>query len=64
MTVGDNIKRIAEEKGLTMYRIAKDGKISNSYISEIVSNKKQNPSIDIIKKIAGVLNVTIDELVS
>ncbi|MCT8978272.1 helix-turn-helix domain-containing protein [Clostridium sp. CX1] len=64
MTVGDNIKRIAEEKGLTMYRIAKQGEISNSYISEIVSNKRKNPSITIIKKIASVLNVTIDELVS
>lgn len=64
MTVGDNIKRIAEQKGLTMYRIAKQGKVSNSYISEIVSNKRKNPSIDIMKKIASVLGVTIDELTS
>lgn len=64
MTVGENIKRIAEKRGLTMYRIAKDGKVSNSYISEIVSNKRKNPSVDIIKKIASVLDVTVDELIS
>lgn len=64
MTIGDNIKRIADQRGITIYRIAKDGKISNSYMSEIISNKRKNPSIDIIKKIATVLNVTIDELVS
>lgn len=64
MTIGENIKRIAEKEGITMYRLSKESKVSSSYISEIVSNKRKNPSIDIIKKIAGVLNVTIDELIN
>ena len=63
MTIGENIKRIAEKEGITMYRLSKESKVSSSYISEIVSNKRKNPSIDIIKKIAGVLNVTVDELI-
>lgn len=64
MTIGENIKRIAEKEGITMYRLSKESKVSSSYISEIVNNKRKNPSIDIIKKIAGVLNVTIDELIN
>jgi transcriptional regulator with XRE-family HTH domain len=64
MTIGDNLKRIAEGKGISMYRIAKDAEISNSYISDIVSNKSLNPSIEILKKIAEVLRVPVEQLIS
>lgn len=64
MTIGDNIRKISKKKSITMYRIAKDGKVSNSYLSEIVSNKRTNPSILIIKKIAKVLEVSVEELVN
>lgn len=63
MTVGDNIKRILIEKDISAYKLAKDGQVSNSYLSEIINNEKTNPSIDIIKKISRALNVSINELV-
>lgn len=62
MTLSENIKKIAKEKNVTMYRIAKDGELSMSYVWEIVQGKKMNPSIKIVKKIADVLDTTIDEL--
>ncbi|WP_099330025.1 helix-turn-helix domain-containing protein [Clostridium paraputrificum] len=64
MSLSDNIKRISKEKDITMYRIAKEGNLSTSYVWEIVQGKRENPSIRVIKKIANVLEVTVDELVS
>ena len=63
MSVGDNIKRIIEEQGISVYKLAKDGRVSTSYLSEIINNEKTNPSIGILLKISKVLNVSVEELV-
>ena len=63
MTIGDRIKLIAEEKEISFYRIAKDAEISTSYISELISNKKRNPTVDIAKKISKALGVTVEDLI-
>ena len=39
------IKQIRESKNITAYRLAKDVKISRSYLSELENNKK-TPDID------------------
>lgn len=59
-----NITKIAKEKNITMYRIAKDSNLSMSYVWEICKGKRENPSIAVISKIAKVLDTTIDELIS
>lgn len=63
MTIGDKIKKLSEEKDKTFYRIAKDADISESYLSDLVNNKKFNPSLKILKKIANGLGVEITELI-
>lgn len=63
MAIGDNIRRIAKEKNISFYRICKNGKISNSYMSDLVNNKRKNPSIDILKRISNELGVSIEELI-
>lgn len=62
--ISKNITRIAKEKNITMYRIAKDSNLSMSYVWEICKGKKKNPSITVISKIAKVLNTTVDELIN
>lgn len=37
--------------------------VSRSYISSLRNGEKSNPTLDIVIKIADVLEVTIDELV-
>lgn len=64
MALSENITKIAKEKNITMYRIAKDSDLSMSYVWEICKGKKENPSIAVISKIAKVLNTTVDELIS
>lgn len=63
MSLSENVKKIAKEKNITMYRIAKDGDLSMSYVWELTKGRKENPSIKILKKIANVLETTVDELI-
>lgn len=64
MTIGDNIKRIAKQKGITIYKISKISGVSNSYLSEIVHNKKCNPSILVVKKIAKALEIPCEDILN
>lgn len=63
-TIGDVIKKLIEEKNTTAYMVAKKGKISNSYLSDLLNNKRKNPSIDALKKIADGLDVSVQELIN
>ncbi|MGJ9459046.1 helix-turn-helix domain-containing protein [Oceanobacillus sp. CF4.6] len=61
--IGENIQKIRKEKGLSLSKCAEQANISKSYLSNIERNLNQNPSILIIKKIAGVLGVDIHKLI-
>ncbi|MDF2884164.1 MAG: Cro/C1-type DNA-binding domain [Clostridiaceae bacterium] len=63
MSIGNNIKRILEGQSMSVYKLAKEGQVSNSYLSEIINNEKTNPSIDILLRISKVLKVPLDELI-
>jgi transcriptional regulator with XRE-family HTH domain len=63
VSVGDNIRRLAEKKGITIYKVMKSSGVSMAYMYDLVNNKQTNPSVDILKKIAKALDVNIDELV-
>lgn len=55
--IGGNIQKIRMMKGLTLSELAERAKISKSYLSNIERNLNQNPSIQIVEKIARVLGV-------
>lgn len=63
MTVGENIKRIRKEKGLTQKKL---GELCNPPISESnirkYENGKQNPKIETMDRIAYALNIDIVDL--
>jgi len=60
--LGDNIKKLREERGLDQEDVAKAAGVSVAYISLIESNKRQNPSTKVLAKIANVLGVSVEEL--
>lgn len=64
MSIGINIVNILNEKNISVYKLAEESKVSNSYLSEIINGKKSNPSIKILKRIADVLGVSIEDLVN
>lgn len=63
MSLSENLNKIAKEKNITMYRVAKDGELSMSYVWDIFKGKKENPSLSILRKLAKTLDVTIEELI-
>ncbi|KZL94324.1 helix-turn-helix domain-containing protein [Clostridium magnum] len=60
---GENIKRIRERKGLGVNELSRLSGVNASYISAMERGEKDNPTITTLKKLADVLNVTIDELI-
>ncbi|RKQ33496.1 helix-turn-helix domain-containing protein [Oceanobacillus halophilus] len=61
--IGEKIQKIRKSKGLTLSECAERANISKSYLSNIERNLNQNPSIQIIEKIAAVLGVEVNTLI-
>ena len=61
MLLGDRIKEIRQSLGWTQDRLAKETRISKSFLSE-VENNKSDVSGDKLLKIANALNASLDYL--
>lgn len=46
---------ILEEKNISLKELSADTKISESYLSELINNKKSNPTLDILYKVGYVI---------
>lgn len=60
--IGKNICEIRKLRGFTLSELAEKAKVSKSYLSNIERNLNKNPSIEVINKIARVLNVDLKTL--
>jgi transcriptional regulator with XRE-family HTH domain len=60
---GDRIRKLRDEKGLTLSDLAQKSEISISYLSELERGTKQ-PSLKSLNKIATALNVPREEIVA
>jgi XRE family transcriptional regulator, master regulator for biofilm formation len=58
--IGKTIYEFRKQKGLTLTELAKRANLSKSYLSNIERNLNQNPSIEVVKRIAAVLDVELD----
>lgn len=58
------IKQVREHKGLTLRELSRKSGIAAGYLSELESdmNKKNNPTVKIICKLAEALQVKPEEL--
>lgn len=64
MTLGENIKRIRKERGLTQKELGKISGINEAQIRRYeLGGKNSNPKVETIKKIADALNVKIIDLI-
>ena len=57
-----NLKKLRESKGLSQEKLARLSDVANNTIVKIEAGKNQNPTLDILKKIAKALGVSLDEL--
>lgn len=61
MKFGQNFKRIRKRMNMTQEELATKMEISRSYLSDI-ENRRTNPSIKTVKKLADGLGVSVNEL--
>ena len=59
--LGDNLKRIRLEKGISQAEIARSLDVSRGFVSNIESGKR-NPTLTTITRLANAVGVTADEL--
>lgn len=59
----EKIKKIMEEKNITLYRLSKITDLNESNLGKIISGKTKDPRISYVKAIADALEVSIDEIV-
>jgi XRE family transcriptional regulator, master regulator for biofilm formation len=61
--IGKNIQELRKKKGLSLSELAERANMSKSYLSNIERNVNQNPSIQILEKLAKVLDVDFRTLI-
>ena len=61
--IGKNIAKIRKKRGYTLSKLAELSDISKSYLSNIERNINKNPSLEVIQRIATILQVNLSTLV-
>ncbi|MBI4268385.1 helix-turn-helix transcriptional regulator [Candidatus Uhrbacteria bacterium] len=61
MKLGQNLKKIRGQKGITQGDICRAINFDRGYVSS-VENGKRNPTLSTMKKLADALKVPVDEL--
>lgn len=62
LAIEENMHRLIEAKGWTIYRLSKESGVTVSALYNM-GQKKQGPNAETLVKLADTLGVTIDELV-
>ncbi|WP_270180235.1 helix-turn-helix domain-containing protein [Alkalihalobacillus sp. CinArs1] len=60
--VGENVRKIRREKGISLSVLAERALVSKSYLSNIERNLKTNPTIDVLLRVSKVLEVDLYDL--
>ncbi|WP_243290227.1 helix-turn-helix domain-containing protein [Bacillus sp. FJAT-47783] len=61
--IGERIKRLRKEKGLSLSELAEKAGVAKSYLSSIERNIQKNPSVQFLEKVSSVLGVTVNQLI-
>jgi len=56
-----NLRRLRVERGVSQERLAVDSGVDRAYVGGI-ERQSENPSIDVLDKLAGALGVEVSEL--
>jgi transcriptional regulator with XRE-family HTH domain len=61
-TIGKNIKRLRQEKGLSQDNLSKLADLSLNTVVKIGLDDSPNPIIETVQRIAKALEVSVDDL--
>lgn len=62
-TLGMKLKTLRTQRGFSQEVLAKRVMVTQTYISMLESGAFSNPTLDVLKKLAKALKVTVAELV-
>ncbi|KRE51252.1 helix-turn-helix domain-containing protein [Paenibacillus sp. Soil522] len=62
--IGERIQMLRKRNGLSLTELSQRAGIAKSYLSSIERGLQQNPSIQFLEKVSGVLNVSVEELLN
>lgn len=62
--IGDRVKRLRQEKRMSLSELAEQAGVAKSYLSSLERNLQTNPSIQFLEKISAVLNVPVYHLIN
>jgi len=60
--IGERVKQLRKEKGLSLTMLAERAGVAKSYLSNLERNIQKNPSIQVLEKIAAVLKVPVEKI--
>ncbi|WP_338451206.1 helix-turn-helix domain-containing protein [Niallia oryzisoli] len=61
--IGDRVKKLRQEKKISLSELALKAGVAKSYLSSLERNLQTNPSIQFLEKISAVLGVPVDNLI-
>ena len=61
-TIGKNIKKYRQEKGISQDKLSKLADLSLNTVVKIELDESPNPTIETIQRIAKALDVSVDDL--
>lgn len=61
-TFAMTMKRLRARSGLTQRELAKKTKVSQSYIGQLETGEQTNPTLDVLRRLAKALKVTVWKL--
>ena len=62
-TIGKNIKKLRQEKGISQDKLSKLADISLNTVVKIELDQSPNPTLETIKKLAKALSISLDDLI-
>ncbi len=62
--IGEKIKKLRQEKRMSISELAERAGVAKSYLSSIERNLQTNPSIQFIEKISQVLDVSVNDIIN
>ncbi|HET8944489.1 MAG TPA: helix-turn-helix transcriptional regulator, partial [Dehalococcoidia bacterium] len=62
MKLGDKIRQLREECGLTQGQLAARSSVSQGYLSQLENGEVKNPSAAVLLRVAQAVRVNSDEL--
>jgi transcriptional regulator with XRE-family HTH domain len=59
---GSVLRDVREHRGLTQQQVAERASITQAYLAKLETGDKENPSLDIVRRLARALRVPLKEL--